>query len=85
MELRERKVDVNALTPEQVDALAPQIGSKMTEICEEAAVKANRILSIYGMSCKIAIAFDQLPDSMQQLAPQKKKRTRKPKTNNLKV
>lgn len=87
MELKDRvrKIDVNALTPEQVDSLIPQISDKMTEICDEAAKKANAILAIYGASCKIAIAFTELPLAMTPKTPAPIKRGRKPKANNLKV
>lgn len=81
---RERKVDVNSLPAEQVDVLSQQIGDKVRSICDEAAEKVNAILSIYGMSAKIAIAFNELPKSMQKNFKTPKKRGRKPKQANLK-
>ena len=76
---RERKVDVNKLTMEEADNLSAQIGEKVREICDEAAAKVNAILKIYGMSAKIAIAFDELPENMANNIGLPKKRGRKPK------
>jgi hypothetical protein len=69
MELKDRKrsIDINKLTIEQVDELGAQIGAKATEICEEAAVKLNRILNIYGMNAKIAIAFEPLTPGSNEI------------------
>lgn len=62
MELKDRKrsININGLSIEEVDNLGAQIGAKATEICQEAAVKLNKILNIYGMNAKIAIAFEPL-------------------------
>jgi hypothetical protein len=87
MELSERvrKVDVTKMTPEEVDRLSVQIGSKVRQICDEAANKINAILDIYGMKkAKIAISFGDLEEVKEQVAPAPKKRGRKPKQNNLK-
>lgn len=54
---RERKVDVENMSIEQVDQLSVQIGEKVRGICDEAADKINAILAIYGMSAKIQIAL----------------------------
>lgn len=81
---RERKVDINSMSQEQVDALGVQIGDRVRQICDETADKVNAILKIYGMSAKIAIAFDTLPDKMQKSLNPPKKRGRKPKQDNLK-
>lgn len=71
---RERKVDVKALSSEQADQLSEQIGTKVREICDEAAGRINSILAIYGMSAKLQIA----------IGAEKKKAGRKSKQNNLK-
>ena len=60
MQQRERKIDVNGLTIEEADRLSSQIGNKVRDICDEAAVKINTILKIYGMSAKLAIVFDEI-------------------------
>jgi len=86
MELRdrERKIDVNALSQEQVDQLSLQIGDKVREICDEAAGRVNALLGIYGMSAKIAIQFDKLPEKMKKKTKAPAKRGRKTKQANLK-
>ncbi len=86
MELKDRarKVDVSKMSPEEVDNLSIQIGSKVRDICDEAANKANAILEIYGMKAKIAISFNDIPKQMENKFEAPKKRGRKPKQNNLK-
>lgn len=81
---RERKIDVNKLSGDEVDNLSKQIGDKVREICDEAATKVNAILKIYGMNAKIAIQFDELPDAMKKTLQAPQKRGRKPKQDNLK-
>lgn len=63
---RKRSIDVNNLTIEQVDNLSSQIGEKVKQITDEAANKINSLLSIYGMSAKIAIAFDTLGNKSEE-------------------
>ena len=55
---RERKVDITKMSREQVDSISQQIGDKVREICDEAVLKANKILNIYGMSAKMQIVID---------------------------
>lgn len=84
MSKRERKVDLNTMSTEEVDILSIQLGNRLKQICEEAAEKANAVLNIYGANCKIAIAFDQLPDKMaNSLKPKRKRSPRKPKGQSL--
>lgn len=59
---RARKVSVENLSMEQTNALSVQIGEKITNICDSAANKINDILSIYGLSAKIAIKINGLND-----------------------
>lgn len=80
---RERKVDVDKMSTDEINVLSIQIGNKMREICEEAASRANAILNIYGANCKIAIAFDKLPDKMADIVKSQKKRGRPRKNTNL--
>jgi hypothetical protein len=79
---RERKVDVTKLPEDQVDALSIQIGDKVRGIVDEAADRINKILAVYGMSAKIAIAYE-IPEGSkfieQDPKPAPKKRGRKPK------
>lgn len=81
---RERKVDVSKMKQADVDNLSVQIGAKVTEITEEAAAKINAMLSIYGMSAKIGIVFNELPVKMEKAMKPASKRTRKTKQDNLK-
>lgn len=81
LEQRERKLDLSKMSIEEVDNLSAQIGEKVRMICDETAEKVNKILSVYGMTAKIAIAFDEL-DKKKDVLP--KKRGRKPKASNLK-
>lgn len=57
---RQRSLDINKLDEQSIDQLGVQIGLKITAITDDAAEKVNRLLSIYGMSAKIAISFDKL-------------------------
>ncbi len=76
---RERKVDVSKMNIQAVDDLSMQIGNKIREITDEAAAKVNAILGIYGMSAKIAIAFDTLPKTEEKTPTPQAKKGRKPK------
>lgn len=88
MELRERerKVDLNSMSTDQVDEISAQLGDKVREICDEAVAKANRLLNIYGMSAKMQIVLDH-PDlkkeSKVQEAPKKKRGRPKKATQSL--
>ena len=83
---RERKIDIETLSPEQVDQLSVQIGAKVRGICDDAAGQINRILAVYGMSAKIAIEFDQKPNKLKDKITAPKKRGRKKdKNSNLKT
>ena len=80
MSIPERKVDLNNV---DVENLSEQLGQRVREIVDEAALKCNKILNIYGMSVKIACAFDTLENMNKKMEVPKKKRGRKPKENNL--
>lgn len=87
MELSERvrKIDITKMTPDEVDNLSVQIGSKVRQICDEAADRINAILTVYGMEkAKIAISFGNLREERAAELKVPKKRGRKPKQNNLK-
>lgn len=57
---RERKVNVEAMSVEQVDELSAQIHEKMEQISQEACEKANKILNIYGLNAKMSIKIKKL-------------------------
>ena len=80
---RERKVDVEKLSETDMANLQLQLGAKIRQICDEAAVKVNAILNIYGASAKIAIEFSELPKGIDLKQKTPKKRGRKPKQDNL--
>lgn len=61
---RERKVDVNKMSPEEVDVLSVQLGNKIRAICDEAVAKANEVLNIYGASAKMQIEINELPSEV---------------------
>ena len=50
---RERKIDVEKMDISQADVLQKQLSAKLTQILENAAKEANKILNIYGMEVKI--------------------------------
>ena len=81
---REKKIDITKLDNDQLGNISAQIGEKVRAICDEAAIKVNAILNIYGASAKIAIAFDGLPEKDETKKPVPAKRTRKAKQANLK-
>lgn len=51
---RERKVDVDALTAEQVDRLSEQIGKEIAKIMDEANISCNKLLGVYGLRTTIS-------------------------------
>ncbi len=50
---RERKVDIKKLSVEQADKLSMQIGKEISKIMDEANIKCNKLLGIYGLQTKI--------------------------------
>ena len=80
---RQSKVDINALSLEQVDDLSKQIGDKLRNICDEASDKANELLKIYGMNCKIAISIDEMPKKMMKSMGVKRKKLKRINSGNL--
>lgn len=72
------------MSAEQIDNISEQIGEKIRVICDEASVKVNDILKIYGASAKIAIAFDGLPKDKSNKTKASAKKPRKAKQANLK-
>lgn len=79
---RERKVDIDKLTPEQADQLSAQIGEKIREIADKAVEDSNRILKIYGMEAKMAIQIGKLGE-FEEKKPKKTRKPRKKKEANL--
>lgn len=79
---RERKVDLNKMSVEEVDVLSVQLGAKMKAICDEAVAKANAILNIYGASAKMQIEISELDQKMvEKMSPAPKTRKPRKRTN----
>lgn len=68
---RERKVDIKSLTPEQADALSAQIGKEIARIMDEANLKCNALLNIYGMQTQIGYKIVELGTKLKK--PRKSK------------
>lgn len=52
---RTRKVNVDTLKVEQLDQIGYEIGKRIGEICDAAAVQVNKITEIYGVKAKIVV------------------------------
>lgn len=50
---RERKVDVNKLTDEELQRASDLLGKRISKICDKAADEVNNILKIYGLETKL--------------------------------
>lgn len=75
---RERKVDVEKLSIEQADILSQQIGKEIARIMDEANIKCNQILNIYGLQTQIGYQIKPLNEKTEE---KPKKRGRKSKKN----
>lgn len=81
---RERKVDVEKLTPEQADSLSVQLGEKIKEINDKTITEINRYLIVYGMEAKSQIVIGKLGEFDEKVEiPKKLKKPRKKKEANL--
>lgn len=79
---RERKVDLNKLSMDQADVISQQIGQEMARIMDEANLKCNEILNIYGMQTQIHYKIVPLEVKKEQVVEnikEKKKTGRKSK------
>jgi hypothetical protein len=56
---RERRVNAENLSDEQLQQLSEAIGQKLRELCDNACEQANRILEVYGM--KAMMQFEIKP------------------------
>lgn len=54
---RQRKVDVEALSPTQAESIGQALGKKIGEITDKAAEDINQLAGIYGLKAKVAIQF----------------------------
>lgn len=76
---RNRSIDINKLSKEDIENLQVQIGAKVREICDEAVEKANRILNIYGMKAKMQIAVQGINEESKKAPEQAKKKKGRPR------
>lgn len=85
MELKNQSqsLETTKLTAQNVESLSEQIGVQVRDICDEAALRVNAILAIYGMSAKIAISFDGLQDKKIEATKKKPSKAKKQKQINL--
>lgn len=51
--MRKRQVDVNKLSIDEAKRLEKQLSDEITKIMDEANVKCNKLLNIYGMQTYI--------------------------------
>lgn len=77
---RERSVNVEKMSQEEVDVLGIQLGNKINAIRDEALAKANAILKIYGAKAEMMIQITELPDALHK-SMEPKKKGRKPRKN----
>ena len=54
---RERSVNAEQLSAEQLELLAEQIGNKINGMVDDVCLKANEMLKIYGLEAKMQVAI----------------------------
>lgn len=69
---RERRVNVEALSVEQILELEKQISNKLDMIINKACQQANQILKVYGLKAKMQFALDTEVDAKQSKKAKKK-------------
>jgi hypothetical protein len=62
---RERKVDIENMSAEEADRLSKMLGDKLRALVDETAIRANNMLKIYGMKCKLAFVIEGLPPELE--------------------
>lgn len=80
---RERKVDLNKLSEEQLQNLQTEINKKVSQVINEAEAELNSILNIYGIGFRMVVALDRKDRVDEKMAEQiktgSKKKTKKKK------
>jgi hypothetical protein len=56
----DRKINVEKLTDEQLEAAIASVSGKIGKITDKAITEANKLLARYGLVCKMQIAFEAL-------------------------
>lgn len=70
---RERKIDINAMSLAQAEALSAQIGKEIAKIMDEANLKCNELLNIYGMQTQIGYKIVKLGTKLRKTRKSKEK------------
>jgi len=60
---RQRKINVEDLTDEQIANLEKEIGDKIRNIVDDACGDANKILNIYGLKVLMKMEFKKLEEN----------------------
>ena len=60
---RERKVNLESMSKEQLENLEIQMAKKLEDILSKAANEANGLLNIYGIKIKIAYELQQTQEA----------------------
>ena len=68
-----RKINVENLTDEQLEAAVSAISVKVGEITQEAIKQANQLLARYGLECKMQIAFEAISDKSDKIDSEQNK------------
>ena len=69
---RERKIDIQKLSPAQAEELSLQIGQVIGNIMNEANTKCNQILNVYGLQTQIQYNILKIDEK-----PKKPRKTKK--------
>lgn len=70
---RQRKIDINSLSPDQADALSAQIGKEIAKIMDEANNKCNALLNIYGLETQIGYKVTKIGEKTKKRRKSKEK------------
>lgn len=84
LEVKNKKIDIDQFTLSEADDLSEKLGSRVREICDRAAKKANKILNMYGMKAIMAIQITGLDKDETSDNLKFKKRKSKINTNTIK-
>lgn len=58
--VRSRRVDLDALSPEDFQRIRTELNEKLAQIYAEACVEANRLLIPYGLKARILAEYEPL-------------------------
>lgn len=61
---KERKVNVEKMSNEQVDNLSERLGNKIADILNKAAEDCNRLMNVYGL--EILVNYKMKPNKAKQ-------------------